>query len=138
MAMLNDDSLSHSELRNMFNSAKQRNLRYFAVLEQILEDRYMVTVSQGSFVTNDATDIVRQLRAQGLRPASPTTRLNRVFDTRADFNTQLQMSRETMLANNLPPEAQEAHARYVAEVQQKKANAQQASKGMFARLFGKR
>ncbi len=137
MAMLNDDSLSHSELRHMFNSARQRNLRYFAVIEQILEDRYMVTVSQGSFVTNDANDIVRQLREQGLRPSSPTTRLSRVFDTRADFNAQLQMGREAMLSHVLPADAKAAHDRYLEDVQKKKEAAQNTGKGLFARLFSR-
>lgn len=137
MAMLNDDSLSHSELRHMFNSARQRNLRYFAVIEQILEDRYMVTVSQGSFVSNDANDIVRQLREQGLRPSSPTTRLSRVFDTRADFNTQLQMNRGAMLSHVLPADAKAAHDRYLEDVQKKKEAAQNTGKGLFARLFGR-
>lgn len=138
MAMLNDESLSHSELRDMFNRARDRNLRYFAVLEQILEDRYMVTVSQGSYVSNDAEDVVRQLRERGLRPASPTTRLSRIFDTTADFATQMQMGREAMLATNLPPAAKAAHDRYLADLQKRKDSEQQARKGFFTRLLGKR
>lgn len=138
MAMLNDESLSHSELRDMFNRARDRNLRYFAVLEQILEDRYMVTVSQGSYVSNDAEDVVRQLRERGLRPASPTTRLSRIFDTTADFATQMQMGREAMLAANLPPAAKAAHDRYLADLQKRKDSEQHARKGIFARLLGKR
>lgn len=137
MAMLSDFSMTSGELRSMFNSARERNQRYFAVIEQVIEDRYMVTVSQGSFVTSDAAEIVRNLRETGLRPGAFPSRLRYVFDTRAGFEAQLKMGRDAMLAANLPTDVKAAYERYQQDLAAQKQRAANANKGLFARLFGK-
>lgn len=134
MAMYFDESLSYDTLRKHFEAAQKNGVRYIGVLQQVFDDPYAVTVDQQVIRADECTDIVRQVREAGLRPGAPRTSLQRLFDTRACFDRQVDGPGPATLADNFTPAAQQAYQRYLDERAQREQPARKG--GFMARLFG--
>lgn len=136
MAMYFDESLSYETLRKHFDAAQKNGVRYIGVLQQVFDDPYAVTVDQQVIRADDCADIVRQVREAGLRPHAPRTSLQRLFDTRASFEKQVDGPGPATLADNFTPEAQQAYQRYLDDRAKRDEPARKG--GLMARLFGRK
>ena len=106
---------SDNELALAFGAAEIEGVRYLAIIRSQRATRYV----ESAFKTNSEEHLLRYLRYEGLRPDGTPHIIVRFFDVMRDFKTQMAVQPAATLTNNMSAAAQEAYARYVAELAKK-------------------
>ncbi len=138
MAMFFTDYYGRDTIKAMFEDAQRKGVRYMALALETMADPLAVTQYNVMFLAQDSEELVRNIRARGLKPGADQVTFDRIFDTTKDFSAQMLMPAEQTFKENMTAEAQASYGRYL---EQRKAPAPAASPAprtsFFKSLFGR-
>ncbi len=133
MAMFFTDYYGRDKVAAMFDDAQRKGIRYMGLALETIADPWAVTQYNVMLLAQDSEELVRQIRACGLKPGANRIEFDRVFDTTKDFSAQMLMPAEQTLKENMSPAAQGSYARYLEQC--KAAAAPPPRKPFFAAFF---